>query len=101
MDFIKKNGKGLLFCLALAVPSAVLGKLFPVVGGPVFAILIGMILALVIKKRDSLECGIKYTSKKILQYAVVLLGFGLNLEAHIAVTYNISANPYKQRAYEI
>ena len=64
MDFIKKNGKGLLFCLALAVPSAVLGKLFPVVGGPVFAILIGMILA----------------SKKILQYAVVLLGFGLNLE---------------------
>ena len=48
MDFIKKNGKGLLFCLALAVPSAVLGKLFPVVGGPVFAILIGMILALVI-----------------------------------------------------
>ena len=38
MDFIKKNGKGLLFCLALAVPSAVLGKLFPVVGGPVFAI---------------------------------------------------------------
>ena len=80
MDFIKKNGKGLLFCLALAVPSAVLGKLFPVVGGPVFAILIGMILALVIKKRDSLECGIKYTSKKILQYAVVLLGFGLNLE---------------------
>ena len=76
MDFIKKNGKGLLFCLALAVPSAVLGKLFPVVGGPVFAILIGMILALVIKKRDSLESGVKYTSKKILQYAVVLLGFG-------------------------
>mgnify|MGYP000416103282 CR=1 FL=1 len=60
MDFIKKNGKGFLFCLALAVPSAVLGKLFPVVGGPVFAILIGMILALVIKKRDSLECGRKY-----------------------------------------
>ena len=28
MDFIKKNGKGLLFCLALAVPSAVLGNCF-------------------------------------------------------------------------
>ena len=49
MDFIKKTGR-ITFCLALAVPSAVLGKLFPVVGGPVFAILIGMILALVIKK---------------------------------------------------
>ena len=80
MDFIKKNGKGFTFLSGFGSASAVLGKLFPVVGGPVFAILIGMILALVIKKRDSLECGIKYTSKKILQYAVVLLGFGLNLE---------------------
>ena len=80
MEFIKKNGKGLLFCLAVAVPAAALGKLLPVIGGPVFAILIGMVLALIIKKRDALESGVKYTSKKILQYAVVLLGFGLNLE---------------------
>ena len=80
MEFIKKNWKGLLFCLAIAVPSAFLGKKFPVIGGPVFAILIGMVLALVVKNREPLEGGVKYTSKKILQYAVVLLGFGLNLE---------------------
>lgn len=80
MEFIKKNWKGLLFCLAIAVPSTFLGKKFPVIGGPVFAILIGMVLALVIKNREPLEGGVKYTSKKILQYAVVLLGFGLNLE---------------------
>lgn len=87
MDFIKKNGKGLLFCLALAVPSAVLGKLFPVVGGPVFAILIGMILALVIKKRDSLECGIKYTSKVTIQYPVkYILIFRQNRENKISVS---------------
>ena len=29
MEFIKKNWKGLLFCLAIAVPSAFLGKKFP------------------------------------------------------------------------
>ena len=80
MEFMKKNWKGILFCLAIALPSAFLGKKFPVIGGPVFAILIGMVLALVIKNRGPLESGVKYTSKKILQYAVVLLGFGLNLE---------------------
>lgn len=80
MEFIKKNWKGLFLCLAIAVPSVVLGKCFPVIGGPVIAILIGMVLAVVIKKRAPFESGVKYTSKKILQYAVVLLGFGLNLE---------------------
>ncbi len=80
MEFIKKNWKGLFLCLAVAVPSTVLGKLFPVIGGPVIAILIGMLLALVIKNRAPFESGVKYTSKKILQYAVVLLGFGLNLK---------------------
>lgn len=80
MSFLLKNGKGLLLCLALAIPSCVLGKIFPVIGGPVFAILIGMMLALVVKEKEPFENGVKYTSKKILQYAVVLLGFGMNLE---------------------
>ncbi len=80
MNFIKTNWKGILFCLAVAVPAAILGKLFPVIGGPVFGILFGMILALVIKNRDSLDKGVSFTSKKILQYAVILLGFGMNLK---------------------
>ena len=32
------------------------------------------------KKKESFAPGVKYTSKKILQYAVVLLGFGMNLK---------------------
>ena len=36
MDFINKNLRGILFCFALAVPATYLGKLFPVVGAPVF-----------------------------------------------------------------
>ena len=80
MKFLSKNGKGLLLCLGLAIPSCILGKMFPVIGGPVFAILIGMVLALVVKKKEPFEGGVKFTSKKILQYAVVLLGFGMNLE---------------------
>lgn len=79
MDFLKKHWKGLLLCLVIAVPAFFLGRLLPVVGGPVFAILIGMVLALLIKNRGSLDAGVNFTSKKILQWAVVLLGFGMNL----------------------
>lgn len=79
MEFVKKNGKGMLVCIAIAVPSWFLGKQFPIIGGPVIAILAGMVITLFIKEKGSLESGIKFTSKKILQYAVVLLGFGLNL----------------------
>ena len=80
MNFISKNWKGLLLCLVLAVPASLLGKQFPIIGGPVFAILGGMIFAPLVKKKESFAPGIKYTSKKILQYAVVLLGFGMNLK---------------------
>lgn len=80
MELIKRNWKGTGFCLCIAVPSWVLGKQFPIIGGPVIAIIAGMIITLLLKDKGALESGIKYTSKKILQYAVVLLGFGLNLQ---------------------
>lgn len=79
MENLKKTAPGLLVCLALAVPSWFLGHAFPVIGGPVFAILAGMIVAMIIGSRTVLQPGIAFTSKKILQYAVILLGFGLNL----------------------
>lgn len=78
-SFLKTNGGGLLLCLAIALPAWLLGKLVPVVGGPVFAILMGMLLTLFLKKKDQLQPGVTFTSKKILQAAVVLLGFGMNL----------------------
>ncbi|OUP38665.1 YeiH family protein [Olsenella sp. An188] len=73
--------RGVAFALAVAVPAWLLGKQFEVVGGPVFAILIGMALALVVpgEKGEPLQAGVKFTSKKVLQWAVILLGFGLNL----------------------
>ena len=80
MEFIKKNGKGILLCFVIAVICWLLGKQFPIIGGPVFAIISGMIITLIMKDKTQFESGIKYTSKKILQYAVILLGFGLNLQ---------------------
>ena len=76
---LKQKWKGLVLCLAIALPSWFLGKIFPIVGGAVIAILAGMVLTGFIRHKEHLEPGIKFTSKKILHWAVILLGFGMNL----------------------
>lgn len=83
MKFVDEKGRGLALCLSIAVPSWILGKQAPIVGGPVFAIVAGMIIALVIKDKSPYQAGITFASKKILQWAVILLGFGLNLSVII------------------
>lgn len=79
MSWLKKNTPGILLCLAIAVPSWLLGKRFPVAGGAVIAILAGMAITLFLKDKGAADSGIRFVSKKVLQWAVVLLGFGLNL----------------------
>nr|WP_302623934.1 YeiH family protein [uncultured Eubacterium sp.] len=79
MNFVKKNWSGILLCLVIAIPSWFLGKIFPVVGGAVTAIIAGMIVTMFWNDKGKAEAGIKWTSKIILQTAVVLLGFGMNL----------------------
>ena len=78
MKFEKRMFIGILTCFIIAVPAWLLGKMVPIIGGPVFGILFGMILAF-IKRPEKLESGIKYTSKAILQYSIILLGFEMNL----------------------
>ena len=70
---------GIIICLIIAIPSYILGTYFPIIGGPVIAILAGMAVAIVLKDRSAFDRGIKFVSKKVLQWAVILLGFGMNL----------------------
>lgn len=79
MKTIKENFKGILLCLAISSIAWIAGNKFPIIGGPIIAILIGMVMNLVIKDKANFDKGIKFCSKKVLQYAVVLLGFGMNL----------------------
>ncbi len=76
---MKKLAHGLGLCLLIAIPCAYLGHLFPVVGGPVFGIVIGALIAQFFKIDPVFDDGIQWVSKKILQLAVIFLGFGLNL----------------------
>lgn len=94
MKFIKKNGLGVLICAVIAGVSTFLATLkignfsFEVIGAPVFAILIGMIITLISPKvsvNDYFKSGITFTSKKILQWAVIILGFTLNLSTVVKV----------------
>ncbi|MBC2577188.1 YeiH family putative sulfate export transporter [Peptostreptococcus russellii] len=82
----KEKYKGILFCFLISIPAWYLGKMMPIIGGPVFSIIIGIIVGLVMKDRKEVfEPGIAFVSKKVLQYAVILLGFGLNLQMIVKV----------------
>jgi uncharacterized integral membrane protein (TIGR00698 family) len=75
---------GILLTVALAIPAWLLGKLVPIVGAPIFAILMGMLLSF-IKRPYYLESGIRVSGKKILQYSIVFLGFSLDLGVVVRV----------------
>lgn len=80
-SIFKENWSGVLVCALIALPAFYLGKGVPIVGGPVFGILIGMVLAGFWQERGECLPGIGFTAKKVLQYAVVLLGFSMNLDS--------------------
>ena len=75
---------GIIVCLIIAIPALIAGNMFPIIGGPIIAIILGMIIAVFWKRREKFDKGISFTSKYVLQAAVVLLGFGLNLNVILA-----------------
>ena len=78
MESVKKNLPGILLAALVAIPAWLVGKAFPVIGSPVLGILFGLILAFW-QRPDKFSEGIKFTSKKLLQLSIILLGFGMNL----------------------
>ena len=79
---------GLALCLAIGAVAWCMAKFIPVVGalvgGPVFAILIGMLLAFV-KRPPCLNRGITFSGKAFLQYSIIFIGFGMNIREVIQV----------------
>jgi uncharacterized integral membrane protein (TIGR00698 family) len=67
-------------CVAVVAAGAtLLGGVAPLAGAPVFAILAGIAIAVVRKPSARLKPGIAFTSKKVLQGSIVLMGLGLSL----------------------
>lgn len=76
---IKEFLPGISISILISLIAWYLGNLFPIIGGPVIGLFIGLLLANLLINQERFIIGMQFTSKKVLQYAVVLLGFGLNL----------------------
>jgi uncharacterized integral membrane protein (TIGR00698 family) len=86
---------GILFCFLISIPAWFLGNIFPVIGSPVVSIVTGMLLIMMFPDllaaertygfigspvtKFKFDKGVKYSGKILLQYSIVLLGFGMNL----------------------
>ncbi|TDU89074.1 putative integral membrane protein (TIGR00698 family) [Kribbella voronezhensis] len=73
--------------VVLAALAVVLGRLVPVVGGPVFGIVLGVLAGVVVPvlRRERLRPGYDFASKNLLQLSIVVLGTGLSLQQVVRV----------------
>ena len=78
---ILKCFPGILLSVAIALVAVWLESLMPVhwIGAAVIAMFIGMILNRFLGGKAILKAGLKFTSKKILKFAIILLGLSLNI----------------------
>lgn len=79
MSWLKQHSAGLLLSFCIALVAAYAGGAFPLIGGAVFGILFGIIVGSVITEKGRIAAGVNFTSKKVLQGAVVVLGSGLGI----------------------
>ena len=82
IESVKKMLPGCAIALVIAVVAKFLEQLeesvgLHLIGASVIAMFIGMIVNRFYAPNDKTKPGIKFTSKKILQWAVILLGFGI------------------------
>jgi uncharacterized integral membrane protein (TIGR00698 family) len=76
-----------LVVLALAAVAVPLGRLVPVIGGPVFGIVLGVLAGVLVPSlRGSWsQPGYEFASKTLLQLSIVVLGTGLSLQQVVRV----------------
>ena len=76
---------GVALAVAIAVVASVIGGFVPVVGSALPAIAIGVVVSLVRRPGARLAAGVRFSSRFLLQLAVVLLGAQLSLSSILRV----------------
>ncbi|MEU9817841.1 YeiH family protein [Pseudonocardia alni] len=79
---------GLAVALLVAGVATAAGIEVPVIGGPVFGIVLGVLVATVLRPGDRLRPGLAFASRPVLQTSIVVLGLTLSLTqiAHVGLT---------------
>jgi uncharacterized integral membrane protein (TIGR00698 family) len=79
--WLTRVAPGLVVALGIAAVATTLGKLLPIVGGPVFGILLGALAAAFVPRLRAARWkpGYEVASKPVLQLSIVVLGTGLSL----------------------
>ncbi|WP_031467812.1 YeiH family protein [Sciscionella sediminilitoris] len=84
---VSKRLPGLVIALVVAAVATVLGQFVPIVGGPVFGILLGAVAAAAVPalRGERLAPGYAFAAKPVLQASIVVLGTGLSLTQVVKV----------------
>ena len=78
---------GILLSVGVAALACFIESLLPIhlIGSAVIAMFVGMSINHFLKDRKVLSAGLKFTSKKILKFAIILLGLSLNITTILTV----------------
>lgn len=81
MKTIKKLLPGITLAFLLAVMSRFIESLMPIhlLGASVIALFLGMVLNRLVVNQIHFKAGLTFTSKRLLKFAIILLGASLNL----------------------
>jgi len=71
---------GLLLSVAIAAAALGLGRVLPLIGGPVFGIVLGILVRNLVAPGGTYTPGIQFAGKQVLQWSIIALGFGLSLD---------------------
>lgn len=80
VDRVRSRVPGLAVALVIAAVATVAGIGVPIVGGPVFGIVLGALVATVFRPGETLRPGLAFASKPVLQASIVVLGATLSLK---------------------
>lgn len=81
MNKFNKILPGVMLAAGIGIIAYVLGIQFPVLGGAVIAIILGILIKNIVGVKPFFNQGISYTLKTLLKLAIVLLGFGFSVNA--------------------
>ncbi|MFC5435940.1 YeiH family protein [Rhodanobacter umsongensis] len=76
---LRMRAPGLLLAVGIGLLALLLGRWAPLIGGPVIGIVLGIVVRNLLSPGARYTPGIAFAGKKVLQWSIIALGFGLSL----------------------